>query len=302
MTGLYDVIRPEFNALVLQNVGLTKLSSGHMWTEGPVWVPAHQCLYFSDIPNERILRWTPDGSVTPLRNSSNFTNGNTLDAQGRLVSCQHGTRSVVRTEHDGSILTLAHSFDGKRLNSPNDVVVKSDGSIWFTDPTYGIMGNYEGNRAVPEQPLKNVFRLDPDSGELDSVVSDFCQPNGLAFSPDESVLYVAESGRSHQEDIPAVVRAFDVQGGKTLANSRIFATISAGLPDGIRVDALGNLWVSSADSVRCFSSEGELLGRILVPEVVSNLTFGGPRNTHLFITATTSVYAIHVNVEAPRWI
>ncbi|WP_417408119.1 SMP-30/gluconolactonase/LRE family protein [Hoeflea sp.] len=299
MTGLYDVIRPEFNALVLQNVGLMKLSSGHMWTEGPVWVPAHQCLYFSDIPNQRILRWTPDGSVTPLRNSSNFTNGNTLDAQGRLVSCQHGTRSVVRTEHDGSISTLAHSFNGKRLNSPNDVVVKSDGSIWFTDPTYGIMGNYEGNRAVPEQPLKNVFRLDPDSGEIDSVVSDFCQPNGLAFSPDESVLYVAESGRSHREDIPAVVRAFDVQGGRTLANPRVFATVSAGLPDGIRVDAFGNLWVSSADSVRCFSSEGELLGRILVPEVVSNLTFGGPRNTHLFITATTSVYAIHVNVEAP---
>lgn len=301
MTKLYDIARPEFNALVLHNAGLTQLSTGHMWTEGPVWVPAHQCLYFSDIPNELILRWTPDGAVTPLRKRSDFNNGNTLDLQGRLVGCQHGTRSVVRTEHDGTISTLAHSFNGKRLNSPNDVVVKSDGSIWFTDPTYGIMGNYEGYRATPEQPLKNVFRLDPDTGAIESVCSDFCQPNGLAFSPDESVLYVSESGGSHDEDVQRIVRAFDVIDGKTLTNSRIFATVSAGLPDGIRVDALGNLWSSSADSVQCFNQQGELLGRILVPEVVSNLTFGGPRNTHLFITATTSLYAIHVNVEAaPR--
>ncbi|MEO9298967.1 SMP-30/gluconolactonase/LRE family protein [Devosia alba] len=298
MTSPYDIRDPAFHALIQHNVGLNQLSSGHMWTEGPVWVPAHQCLYFSDIPNQSILRWTPDGVVTVLRRDSNFANGNTLDREGRLLSCQHGTRTVVRTESDGSIKTLADRYQGKRLNSPNDLVVKSDGTVWFTDPTYGIMGNYEGYRAVPDQEARNVFRLDVTTGALTSVVSDFLQPNGLAFSPDESILYIADSGTNADGKAPATIRAFDVADGVTLTNSRIFATMEAGVPDGIRVDFHGNLWSSSADSVQCFNPQGVLLGRILVPEVVSNVAFGGPRNTHLFITATTSLYAIHVNTEA----
>jgi gluconolactonase len=298
MTPLYDVRHKAFHALIHHNVGLKQLSSGHMWTEGPVWVPAHQCLYFSDIPNQSILRWTPDGAVTTLRRDSKFANGNTLDREGRLLSCQHGTRTVVRTEPDGSIKTLADLYQGKLLNSPNDLVVKSDGTVWFTDPTYGIMGNYEGNRAVPDQEARNVFRLDVDSGALTSVVSDLLQPNGLAFSPDESILYIADSGTYADGRAPATIHAFDVANRVTLTNPRIFATIGPGVPDGIRVDFHGNLWSSSSDSVQCFNPHGVLLGRILVPEVVSNIAFGGPRNTHLFITATTSLYAIHVNTEA----
>ncbi len=298
MTELYDIRDDRFRALLQMNVALTRLSSGHMWTEGPVWVPAHQCLYFSDIPNQRIHRWTPDGSVTVLRNSSGFANGNTLDRQGRLLTCQHGTRSLTRTDHDGTIETLADSFEGKPLNSPNDVVVKRDGTVWFTDPTYGIMGNYEGNRATPEQDGRHVFRYDPEIRALTVVARGFAQPNGLAFSPDERVLYIAESGRSHDASVPAVVRAFDVDDDNGLGAGRDLLTLEPGLPDGLRVDVHGNLWVSSADSVQCFDNTGILLGRILVPEVVSNLTFGGPRKTQLFITATTSVYGIHLNTES----
>lgn len=298
MTELYDIRDDRFRALLQLNVALTRLSSGHMWTEGPVWVPAHQCLYFSDIPNQRIHRWTPDGSVTVLRESSGFANGNTLDRQGRLLTCQHGTRSLTRTDHDGTIETLADSFEGKPLNSPNDVVVKRDGTVWFTDPTYGIMGNYEGNRATPEQSGRHVFRYDPETRALAVVARGFAQPNGLAFSPDERVLYIAESGRSHDASVPAVVRAFDVDDDNGLGAGRDLLTLEPGLPDGLRVDVHGNLWVSSADSVQCFDNTGTLLGRILVPEVVSNLTFGGPRKTQLFITATTSVYGIHLNTES----
>lgn len=295
MTELYDIRDPSFRSLIQINAGLMTLSTGHMWTEGPVWVPAHQCLYFSDIPNERILRWTPDGQVTTFRNRSDFANGNTLDRQGRLITCQHGTRSVVRTEHDGTRRTLTAEFAGRRLNSPNDVVEKSDGTIWFTDPTYGIMSNYEGNFAPSEQPANCVYCLDPATGTQSMVTDIFVQPNGLAFSPDEKTLYIAESGRSHDLEVPSVLRAFDVTTDNTLSRPRDFAQIEPGIPDGLRVDIHGNIWVSSADSVQCFDPSGRMLGRILVPEVVSNLTFGGPRNTHLFITATSSLYAVHVN-------
>ncbi|EEE36123.1 gluconolactonase [Rhodobacteraceae bacterium KLH11] len=295
MSNLYDIRDPAFRTLIQINASLMTLSTGHLWTEGPVWVPAHQCLYFSDIPNQRIHRWTPDGEVTMFRDRSDFANGNTLDAQGRLITCQHGTRSVVRTEPDGSLTTLADSYEGKRLNSPNDVVEKSDGTVWFTDPTYGIMSNYEGYAATPEQAARCVFRLHPDTGALVAVAAGFNQPNGLAFSLDEKTLYVAESGRSHDPDVPAVLRAFDVTADNTLTNQRDFAQIEPGIPDGLRVDRRGNIWVSSADSVQCFAPGGQMLGRIRVPEVVSNLAFGGPRGTHLFITATSSVYALHVN-------
>jgi gluconolactonase len=294
----YQVIDDRFRDLVLANVRLRKLSGGHLWTEGPVWFPAHRCLLFSDIPNQKIYRWMCNGSVNVFRDCSDFANGNAIDLNGRLVTCQHGTRSVTRTEHNGSITTLADRFERHRLNSPNDVVVKSDGSIWFTDPTYGILSNYEGYKAVPDQKYNNVFRLDPATGTLTSVTSDFHQPNGLAFSNDEKLLYIAESGSSHNSSIPAIIRVYDVVDGSRLENGRDFAKIDNGLPDGIRVDCHGNVWSSAADGVHCFDPAGKLLGKILVPETVSNLTFGGARGNEILMTATTSVYAIHVNSAA----
>jgi gluconolactonase len=239
------------------------------------------------------MRWVPDVGASVFRQPSNFSNGHTRDLQGRLVSCEHGPRRVTRTEPDGSITVLADSFEGKRLNSPNDVIVKSDGSIWFTDPTYGILSDYEGFRAEPEQKARHVFRLDPASGALTSVVDDFVQPNGLCFSPDETRLYIAESGSSHDESVPAIIRVFDVEDGK-LTDSEVFATIDNGLPDGIRCDMNGNVWSSAEDGVHVFSPRGELLGKIKVPQRVANLTFGGPRRNRLFITATSSVYLLYV--------
>jgi gluconolactonase len=298
MNAPYEIVDSRFRELVLANVSLRKISSGHLWTEGPVWFPAHQCLLFSDIPNRKIYRWMCDGSVNVFRENSNYANGNTIDGQGRLITCQHGTRSLTRTEHDGNITCLVDRFEGKRLNSPNDVVVKSDGSIWFTDPTYGILSNYEGYKATPEQNSHNVFRLDPESGLISLASDAFTQPNGLAFSKDEKRLYVAESGASHDDSVPAVIRVFDVGADNSLGNGRDFARIDKGLPDGFRVDCYDNVWSSAADGVHCFDPDGNLLGKIWVPETVSNLTFGGPRGNELLITATTSVYAIHVNTEA----
>ncbi|RYE65604.1 MAG: SMP-30/gluconolactonase/LRE family protein, partial [Rhizobiaceae bacterium] len=208
------------------------------------------------------------------------------------VSCEHGGRRVTRTEIDGSITVLADSYEGKRLNSPNDVVVRSDGSVWFTDPTYGIKSDYEGFRAEPEQATRNVYRLDPETGEIDAVVTDFGQPNGLAFSPDEKILYVADSSSSHDPSAPRHIRAFDVVDGRQLKNSRVFCDIDNGLADGFRVDVDGNVWTSAGDGVHCFGSDGKLLGKILLPQTAANLTFGGPRRNQLFITATKSLYAI----------
>ena len=294
----YQILDDRFRDLVLPNVRLRKISGGHLWTEGPVWFPAHQCLLFSDIPNQKIFRWMCDGSVNEFRDHSDFANGNTRDTNGCLVTCQHGSRTVTRTEHNGKITTLADGFEGRRLNSPNDVVVKADGSIWFTDPTYGILSNYEGYKATPEQEFNNVFRLEPETGIVESVAQDFRQPNGLAFSNDEKLLYVTESGSSHDATIPAVIRVYDVVGESALGNGRDFAEIDNGLPDGIRVDCYGNVWSSAADGVHCFDPGGKLLGKVLVPETVSNLTFGGARGNELMITATSSVYAIHVNSQA----
>jgi gluconolactonase len=231
------------------------------------------------------------GQVSAFRQPSNFANGQTRDRQGRLVTCEHGGRRVTRTEYDGKVTVLADRFEGKPLNSPNDVVVKSDGSIWFTDPTYGILSDYEGYRADPEQDARNVFRIDPETGAIDCVAGDFRQPNGLAFSPDESLLYVADSAASHDPSLPRVIRVFDVEGAR-LTNSRIFCEIDSGIPDGIRTDVFGNLWSSAADGVHCFAPDGTLIGKVLVPETVANLCFGGPKRNHLFIAATTSIYRV----------
>jgi gluconolactonase len=290
---LYDIRDPRFLDCVVVYATMEEIVSGCRWTEGPVWMADQGVLVFSDIPNERMMRWVPGQGASVFRQPSNFANGHTRDLQGRLVSCEHGGRRVTRTEPDGTITVLADRFDGKRLNSPNDVIVKSDGTIWFTDPTYGILSDYEGHRAEPEQRARNVFRLDPATGELDPVVDDFVQPNGLCFSPDETRLYIAESGSSHDAAVPSVIRVFDVDGGR-LSGGSVFCTIDAGLPDGIRCDVNGNLWSSAEDGVHVFSPEGDLLGKIRVPQRVANLTFGGPKRNRLFITATTSVYLVYV--------
>lgn len=290
----------RFRHLVHPMSALDVIADGFTWTEGPVWFGDHDCLLFSDIPSQRILRWSETDGVTVYRSGSEFNNGNTRDQQGRLVGCRHGKRDVVRTEHNGSLTVLAAEYNGGRLNSPNDVVVSSDGAIWFTDPTYGIISNFEGYRSPSEQQTQNVYRLSPD-GDLTAVVTDFVQPNGLCFSPDDKTLYIAESGSSHDASVPSVIRQFAVDGA-TLRDKGEFAVIDNGLPDGMRCDVQGNLWSSAADGVHCFSPEGELLGKILVPQVVSNLCFGGRDGQRMFITATTSVYRVFVDIKgAEPW-
>lgn len=299
--SIYEIHDQRFRYLTVGSAALDELYSGCRWAEGPVWFADLNCLLWSDIPNQRIMRYSQDGDVSVFRNNSNFINGNTRDRQGRLVSCEHGGRRVVRTEIDGTITVLADSYRGKKLNSPNDVVVKSDGSVWFTDPTYGILSNYEGYKSEPEQATRNVYRLDPATGELAIVCDDFGQPNGLAFSPDESRLYVADSASSHDIHWPRHIRVFDVVDGKTLANGRVFCDIDAGLPDGFRVDVDGNIWTSAADGVHCFGPDGALLGKILVPQTVANVTFGGPRGNRLFITATKSLYAVYLATTGAQY-
>ena len=292
----YEVIDPAFRWLIQRNARLDRLATGFRWAEGPVWITAYGVLLFSDIPNQRMMRMTAEGQISVFRQPSNFSNGNTLDREGRLVTCEHGTRRVTRTEHDGRITVLADSHQGKRLNSPNDVVVKSDGSVWFTDPSYGILGNYEGYKAPVEQDAHGVYRIGTD-GKVSRVTDAFVQPNGLAFSPDESVLYVADSGSSHDPSVPPVIRALPVE-GEGLGAPTDFCEVDAGLPDGFRVDIHGNVWSSAKDGVQVFDPKGNRIGRIRVPETVSNLTFGGPARNRLYITATTSVYTVYTETQA----
>ncbi len=291
---------PRFTALVSSDSAVERLWTGARWAEGPVYFGDSQMLLFSDIPNNRKLRWVPDGGgagqVTEFTRQANFSNGHTRDHQGRLLACEHGTRRVVRFGRDGVSQVLATHWGVHRLNSPNDVVVARDGSIWFTDPTYGILSDVEGFKAEPEYGGAYVFRIDPRSGALQVIADDFVQPNGLAFSPDESRLYVADSGGSHLPQGPHHIRVFDLQADGTWRGGEVFAVVSPGVPDGMRVDTLGNLWTSAADGIHCYAPEGALLGKILVPEVVANLCFGGPEGRTLFITATTSLYRCEVLV------
>jgi gluconolactonase len=299
---LYEIHDRRFRGLTIPNTGLEELFSECRWAEGPVWFNDAGFLVWSDIPNDRMMRWVPGGEVSVFRSPANFANGHTRDRQGRLVSCEHGTRRVTRTEPDGSTTVLADAFGGRRLNSPNDVVVQSNGAIWFTDPTYGILSDYEGFRADPEQDARGVYRIDPASGALARVVDDFVQPNGLAFSPDERRLYVADSGFSHDDAAPHHIRVFDVEERGTLAGGNVFAEVSPGVPDGMRIDSEGNLWTSAGDGIHVFHPGGALLGKVLLPQTVANLTFGGPRRNRLFITATRSLYALYVaatGVQAP---
>jgi len=286
----FEVIDPRFGGFVMGNAPVKRIATGFDWVEGPVWFGDAGCLLFSDIPNNRILRWTPEG-VTTFRAPSNYSNGHTRDREGRLVSCEHGSRRVTRTELDGSITVIADGYMGKRLNSPNDVVVSGDGAIWFTDPHYGIMTDYEGFKADQELTC-NVYRVDP-AGGIEAVITEMHCPNGLAFSPDESLLYVADTGRMFHPD-PQHIRVFEMVDGRP-REGRLFHTITPGCADGMRVDTDGNLWSSARDGVHCIAPDGTLLGKVLVPEVVSNLCFGGRAKHQLFITATTSVYSVILN-------
>jgi gluconolactonase len=289
----------RFRRLVLDNVQLEKLWTGSRWAEGPAYFAAGRYFVWSDIPNDRMLRWDEtDGSVSVFRQPASYTNGHTVDREGRLVSCEHGGRCISRTEHDGSRTVLADRFEGQRLNSPNDVVVKSDGSVWFTDPTYGIDGDYEGHAAPSEIGASHVYRVDPADGRVAAAATDFVKPNGLAFSPDEKQLYIVDTGATHVKGGPRHIRRFSVgDDGRTLRGGEVFATCDAGLFDGFRCDTQGNLWTSAGDGVHCLAPDGTLLGKIPVPEVVANVCFGGPKRNRLFICATTSLYAIYVNAR-----
>lgn len=293
--SFFEMLEPEFGSFVMGNAPVKQLATGFDWTEGPVWFGDANCLLFSDIPNNRILRWTPGVGISTFRQPSNYANGHTRDRQGRLVSCEHGARRVTRTELDGSITVIADQYQGKRLNSPNDVVVKSDGTIWFSDPHYGIMTNYEGFKGAQELPCQ-VYRVDPANGAIAAVATDFNCPNGLAFSPDESRLYIADTGRMFSAD-PQHIRMFHCDGAGNLSGGKIFHVIQPGCADGFRLDTQGNIWSSAADGVHCINPDGVLLGKIRVPELVSNVCFGGRAKHQLFITATTSLYAVTLNRE-----
>ncbi len=300
LTPSFEVIDPRFQRLALPYVHVDKLYTGCRWAEGPAWFAAGRYLVWSDIPNDRMLRWDDtDGSVSVFRQPSMNSNGHTVDPQGRLVSCEHRSRCVSRTGFDGSRTVLADRYNGKRFNSPNDVVVKSDGSIWFSDPSYGIDSDYEGDAAPSEIGDCNVYRIDGASGRVTIVASDFVQPNGLAFSPDESLLYIADTGLTHKVNGPHHVRRFKVSAdGCSLAGGEVFSVCPVGLYDGFRVDAHGNLWTSAGDGVHCIATDGSLLGKILIPESVANVCFGGPKLNRLFICGTTSIYSVFLNTCA----
>ncbi|MFO6464938.1 SMP-30/gluconolactonase/LRE family protein [Jannaschia sp. KMU-145] len=286
----------RFDSFVLGNAPLKRLATGFSWTEGPVWFGDADCLLFSDIPDNRILRWSPERGISTYRAPSNFANGHTRDRQGRLISCEHGARRVTRTEPDGTITVIADGFEGHRLNSPNDVIVASDGAIWFSDPHYGIAMDYEGARAEQELPCR-VYRVDPDGG-IEVKVDDLQCPNGLAFSPDESLLYVADTGRIFTDDRKHL-RVYET--GPGVLAGRDFFEVDIGFTDGLRLDEDGNIWSSAGDGVWCLSPGGDLMGKILVPETVSNVCFGGRSKHVLYITGTTSLYSISLNRRGVQW-
>jgi len=297
-----QVLDPSFNRYRLLLAAVERLGTGFRWSEGPVWFGDARCVIWSDIPNNRLMRWSEaTGRVDVFRSPANNSNGNTRDLQGRLITCEHLTRRVTRTEYDGSITVIADRFDGKRLNSPNDVVVARDGAIWFTDPPFGVLGFYEGERAEPELPT-NIYRVDPQSGQVQVMTGEVNRPNGLAFSPDEKRLYVVEAAA-----VPRVIRAFDVtgEGNQTrLGNNRVFFQCRDGeTPDGFRVDVDGNLWCgwgmgsAELDGVRILNASAAPIGHIRLPERCANLCFGGRFRNRLFMAASKSLYGLYVNTQ-----
>ncbi|MCP2727287.1 SMP-30/gluconolactonase/LRE family protein [Limnofasciculus baicalensis] len=277
---------PAFKTLFPKNAKIQRVATGFQFTEGPIWLPEENYLLFSDIPANKIYKLTPEGKLTIFREPSNNSNGLTRDKQGRLITCEHSTRRVTRTEKDGTITVLVDRFQGKKLNSPNDIVVKSDGYIYFTDPPYGIQPEEQ------EQPIQGVYRLAPDSREIILVADNFDKPNGLAFSPDETKLYIDDSQRRH-------IRVFDVQPDGTLTNGSIFHDMKVkqpGLPDGMKIDVQGNIYCTGGGGVWVFDSEGNHLGTIVTPEIPANCAWGDEDWRSLYITAQTSVYQIRVNI------
>ena len=297
-----EVVDARFRQYVLGSAAVERLWTGGRWTEGPVWFGDLRSLIWSDIPNDRMLRWCEEsGQTSVFRMPSNNANGNTRDKQGRLITCEHGSRRVTRTEIDGTITVLMDSFEDKRLNAPNDVVVHPDGGIWFTDPGYGIHWNYEGHKADFELPTR-TYRIDPN-GTAAVVDEHLEKPNGLAFSPDHSLLYVSDTGASHVPGHPRAIHVFDVVDGVSLANPRQFCDLGQAGPDGFRVDVDGNLWAAAAwagpghDGVHVFAPDGALIGKIHLPEGVSNVCFGGVKRNRLFMTGSQSVYALYVETQ-----
>jgi gluconolactonase len=299
----YQVIDRRFLDLIIPGAKLRHLHAGGLWAEGPVYLPAGNVLLWSDVRRNRCMRLdVATGEVSLHMQPANFNNGHTRDAEGRVIACEHGTRSVVRFEVDGSRTTLADRFDGRRFNSPNDVVVASDGGVWFTDPTYGIDSYEEGYPAESEIGASYVYRVDPDSGAVTAVVTDMVRPNGLALSVDETMLYDADTGRSHVPDGPRQIRRYDidVRAGVVTGGGEIFATCPVGAYDGFRLDVDGRIWTSGALGVHCYEPDGSLLGTIRVPETCANVEFGGPDRTTLFMTATESLYALDLAVAGVR--
>ncbi|WP_410660717.1 SMP-30/gluconolactonase/LRE family protein [Amycolatopsis sp. lyj-112] len=297
-----DMIKARFEVLderfarVNGDERMRRLHTGCRWTEGPAYFPAGRYLVFSDIPNDRVLRWDETtGAVGVFREPAGFHNGHTVDGLGRLVSCEQGNRRVTRTEHDGTTTVLAETYQGKKFNSPNDVVEARDGAIWFTDPSYGIDSDYEGHQAESEIGACHVYRADPVDGSVRIVADDFTRPNGLAFSVDESLLYIVDTRRN-----PSHIRVFDVKDSGRLTGGEIFATCDAGVFDGVRVDDAGRVWAAAHDGLHCFAPDGTRIGKLRIPEVCSNLTFGGPRRNDLFVTASSSVYTLRVNFAGPK--
>ncbi|GAC1338282.1 MAG: SMP-30/gluconolactonase/LRE family protein [Acetobacteraceae bacterium] len=293
-----QVLDKSFAKYRIALAAVERLATGLRWAEGPVWFGDARHLLVSDIPNNRIVKWDEQtGQLSDFRRPSDYANGNTRDREGRLVTCEHGGRRVTRTEHDGEITVLMDRFEGKRLNSPNDVVVKSDGTIWFTDPAFGLLGDYEGNRAEQELPM-NVYRLDPATGRATVVEDSVPGPNGLAFSPDEKTLYLVASRAEPREIV-----AYDVQDDGTLQRRRVLINAGPGTPDGFRLDEDGNLWCGwgmgtpELDGVMVFNKEGAPIGRIQLPERCANLCFGGRRQNRLFMAASQSIYALYVNTR-----
>jgi gluconolactonase len=293
--GAFVIEDERFRPYAQANAPLVQVADGFAWLEGPVWFADHDCLLFSDLPNDRIMRWSARGGVSVFREPSGFENGHVRDRQGRLLGCSHRHRCITRTELDGTLTVLASHYDGKRLNAPNDVVCRSDGTIWFTDPHYGINTEYEGGKQTAELPAM-VYRLDPD-GALHVVADDFAGPNGLCFSPDERLLYVSETGLQYAPDPVRCIRVFDVSADGRLSGGRVFHTVSPGYADGFRCDQDGNLWTGAGDGVHCIAPDGQRIGRIPVPFTVSNLVFGGRNRSRLFLCASHTLFAVYTNAR-----
>jgi gluconolactonase len=295
----FEIFDERMRELLLPDSSLEQLATGATWSEGPVYLAKEDAVIWSDIPGNRLLRWSARKGLSEFLKPAHFQNGHTLDLEGRILACSHGERAVLRLE-DGHWTTVVSHHQGKRFNSPNDIVVKSDGTIWFTDPDYGLIQPNEGYGGEREQEGCFVYRFDPKTNEVTAVVTDMGRPNGLAFSPNETLLYITDTSASHDADGFHHVRVYDIVDGRDATNGKVFTEISPGLPDGFRLDVHGNLFISSEDSVQIYSPEAKCLGKITVPEKVGNLTFGGPERNRLFIAASSSLYAITLNTRGIR--